>query len=728
MGRADTQRAAIAHMKARQEKAAASAVQSKFASRQSQFVRMAEERAVMETSAPSTNHFESRPQPPQRAARRQSRYALNDASEQPLLDQQLGALLGSRVTPDAADGEEPSAKRGRRERLEDVMGQSKATKRENQMRLVEHDKLTLQLDEEFDGSVSQLLVKRSRADEEREAFLKLGTEETKEALKKYEEQRGVTAGAKGRIFSLGDDGTIARVDNSNAPEQPKPNSKTENIITERKKERAVVEKHDEERAAAEVDDFDKLMNVMHKDTKWAHAAERTKTEEEEQRETLAARLTQLDRSAVEHVVSDAPDLSRAEWVRQGGDAVQRMDEEEDHAEQGVAATDAFKKNSRVVDALRGLESCFDEPQSLCKKSLSEHVLELYDACRGSPKHAIELFRLLLSETQRRIVRQEIPSAYMLFMLYAASVIFPLTDRRHDVVTPLTILLCTAISSCRLTSLCNVGLGLWYCSILLDILSATKRFSSEPLVLLYNVLSLQLPVDVTPPSSMCPLLVRESALLHPVPNDATPKPLSLLSFCAQACRGAPSIADLLNAAYSLTTHWLATYQHLPAFDLLAEPLSALLSQLPPVDHAQLRKAHLDCATQLEAAMLACRAGRTPLAMRTFRPRPLRMYEPLLIDPTSSEVQATKELKKQFREDRKRTVRHVQAEAEVERRDRERAADDESARREANYRVLMGELQQQQHIMKTADSFRMKAKQKKRKSISGEPDRGDDNAEE
>ena len=112
-------------------------------------------------------------------------------------------------------------------------------------------------------------------------------------------------------------------------------------------------------------------------------------------------------------------------------------------------------------------------------------------------------------------------------------------------------------------------------------------------------------------------------------------------------------------------------------------------------------------------------RAPLAMRTFRPRPLRQYEPLLMDDTEDELKERRTMKKELREGRKRIIRGVQASAAVERRETERARRTEDEHRAGKYKTLMAELQSQQQIMSTVDKFKAKAKSKKRKGISGMP---------
>jgi hypothetical protein len=140
--------------------------------------------------------------------------------------------------------------------------------------------------------------------------------------------------------------------------------------------------------------------------------------------------------------------------------------------------------------------------------------------------------------------------------------------------------------------------------------------------------------------------------------------------------------------------------------------------------KLLREHNRIVEEVRAALERVVQTRAPLAMRTFRPRPLRQYEPMLIDDASDEMKQRRVMKQELRENTKRVVRSVQAEALVRRREREREDAAESAIRSEKYRSVMAELQQQQQIMKTVDSHRAKAKSKKKKSISGAPTGNDE----
>uniref|UniRef100_A0A146LHW7 Uncharacterized protein n=1 Tax=Lygus hesperus TaxID=30085 RepID=A0A146LHW7_LYGHE len=108
------------------------------------------------------------------------------------------------------------------------------------------------------------------------------------------------------------------------------------------------------------------------------------------------------------------------------------------------------------------------------------------------------------------------------------------------------------------------------------------------------------------------------------------------------------------------------------------------------------------------------------MRRFRPRPLRQFDPLLAEREANAVKnEIRTLKHAVREDKKRVMRHVTAEATVQRRAQEKTASLIETQRHKQYNQLMGQLQAQQHTMKTVDTAMSKAKHKPLKGLSGAP---------
>jgi hypothetical protein len=262
-----------------------------------------------------------------------------------------------------------------------------------------------------------------------------------------------------------------------------------------------------------------------------------------------------------------------------------------------------------------------------------------------------------------------------------------------------------------------------------------RFCGEPAVIALNVIGTLLPHSALAPKGRhqrvgvaFPLLDRASApVLAGAGLEASPKPLSVAAMFSNG--DGATAADVLTAAYSLV-HMICGAQLLDSASL-PSVLGEFLTLAEAITEAKcfanapkLLREHNRIVEEVRAALERVVQTRAPLAMRTFRPRPLRQYEPMLIDDASDEMKQRRVMKQELRENTKRVVRSVQAEALVRRREREREDAAETAIRSEKYRSVMAELQQQQQIMKTVDSHRAKAKSKKKKSISGAPTGNDE----
>lgn len=133
---------------------------------------------------------------------------------------------------------------------------------------------------------------------------------------------------------------------------------------------------------------------------------------------------------------------------------------------------------------------------------------------------------------------------------------------------------------------------------------------------------------------------------------------------------------------------------------------------------LRSLHQRVRTRLAELSEEQQKKRTPLAMRTFRPRPLRQFDPLLEEREEIAVKSEiRELKKTVREDRKRVLRHVQAEATVTKRKREAVQAVHEQEKQKAYNRVLGQLQAQQHVMNTVDAAMERGRKKVKKGISG-----------
>ncbi|KAG5488212.1 hypothetical protein LSCM4_08192 [Leishmania orientalis] len=751
---------------------------------------------------------------------------------------------GSGVASYAAGGREeessaaPPAKVTRAERFREMVSNSKDHRAQLQRERANRDAATAQLDAEI-NSLLHLLPRRNKLVEDQEAFAHSGTPEVRLLLDSY--RRGHQA----KCLTLKSSGafevrTLAEAARSTATRSA-PSEKTADPTAQDavpsfldaadrallSRIRAGTARSSEEgdhkaiaTAAARVgapsvtrqatadaaeacamtsaggggrlascDDFDAMMHSFQMDPRRAHAVDRTLTEEEEAAKAAQQALLKEDRQQVPSLhlqERDQTQLTRGEWVAQGGDVAFHMDDEAEDVRAGddnVDIPSSFEGDSELGDddddAAAVAESGLDEEEgdaavervggsatidrlfeqlervavsaaeSAVPRSQRLHAL-LVQLHRYAVHHAVEVtkaFRLVLVEAERSFLRGTRRGGMrqsLLVYLYAISKIFPASDYRHAVMTPFLLFLCSSLMQMKLDSLAAVHSCLVFATLLLHCLKAgSGRFCAEVVVAALNVLALQLP----------------RAALEPARYQGTVLPIPLLERTEQALlvssvsAGSPSGSDdttaqrppyqlglfdtvhsperLLLCAYRLLEEMCDMHRNTPAFPVMcAQPFLALDALLlRPLSSAAVpawtpsaavRLAHEALAVKVRDMARHVEEHRTPLAMRTFRPRPLRQFDPLLAEREENAVKNEVRLvKRDIREDKKRLMRHLTAEATVQRRAQEKRQAVDEAQREKRYHNVMNQLQQQQHSMNMVESLKSRAKSKLRKGLSGAP---------
>ncbi len=605
-----------------------------------------------------------------------------------------------RNTGSSAPKEVSEAKLEKAERFKDVIETRREEKAAHFQRREEMAKVTSAIDEEFQ-QISHLIKQRTKADLDREAFLNpLNSEVTQlwEAAK---------AKRTARTFVL-DGGDIQPADDGEGVLSEESRRLLEKLRAEGPAE--TVTKPSAPNAAAsvpkkELDSFDKLMFNMRSQAQ-PHA--KARVEVATQQNEAGEQLESLRKALPEHVVAETGDLSRAEWVERGGDQAFDMHEEldEEEEEEGADGEGAGKPyTARFYSQLEALEKLLSRGESL-----DDMVIPFWTLTTSSPRTSTEFFRSVLMEIEATNDQTVLARCLYYIMLK----IFPSSDFRHPVLSPLRLHLASRLSRGNLETTESTLSGFVCAALLLQTLAGERRYCSEVMIFALNVLLMTVPQEKASAATVRSIVVlpRHAAALWGQGTHSADQPLSYF-------RSDASPVALVRGAYELLKQYVGLYQSNPSFPVLAQSIREVLQIVvpPPKCH----DLHLELVQIIERHSVHPRG---PLAMRRFRPRPLRQFEPLLVE--SDEAKTTRNLKKELTEDKKRIIRHLQAEATVGRRKREREEEEEDKRRTGNLKKLMGELQAQQHIMKTVDVHRAKAKMKKKKSISGDPKAGDKEA--
>ncbi|KAG8344642.1 putative Nop14 like family [Trypanosoma vivax] len=461
-------------------------------------------------------------------------------------------------------------------------------------------------------------------------------------------------------------------------------------------------------------------------------------------------------SAYDSVVSGEDHLSDEEEAEDDADALSLV--------ATTGGTGALEKLLSSMEALARDANPARAARVERNQAYHQLLLSLYRYSQSHVLHAAQTFRALLVEAQRSLVRHGGIDKVTLLLLHATSRIFPMTDYRHAVTTPFFVLLCSLLLQMRLKTVDHVRDYAVVAGLLCDCMLAGGKFCAEAIVAPLNIIALQVPHVLWEP-------VRLQGLKVPIPlvgrGDVDVALLQTGSCCSSDAGGQPargqeaeavddeeaplcgtlailetgvSPVGIVRYAYRLLSEQADAFRNSPAFEYcLFDPFMALHRNLSSAraSGGEAAVSWQPCAAVLRDhdALLAkvsqyvaeARANRTPLAMRSFRPRPIRQFDPLLQyrsedgEGISASNAALKNevriMKRELREDRKRVVRHLQAEANVERRVRERATAEVEAQRDQKYRELMGSLQAQQHVMNTVDGLLAKARSKKSRPISG-----------
>ena len=345
------------------------------------------------------------------------------------------------------------------------------------------------------------------------------------------------------------------------------------------------------------------------------------------------------------------------------------------------------------------------------------------------------------------------SPFSLLVPAVLTKIFPPSDFRHPVMTPLSLYLSSALMQTPLRTLRDVSAGLFRAALLIDMSKDTHRYNGEVLSFLTNVLALQGASEAATPAAAAGndyyAFLKKEGRSNPLLSECIPElpcadramlasgagsdePPSKkkrkraeaadasqappLDFAASFCTADQTVADspavrrqLAAAAYRLLVRAVACFgvceegtEHLqPALAPVLETLDAVAPALHPalsVLDAQLRAA-------LGKALEASVSGRFPLRLQAHRPIPLPLYEPKVTDFEEGEEDERRALKAQFRAEKKAAIRSLRQDAQFLNAAKEKERAYEMGKREDILNSMTAELQGQRKMIKQSDVARV-----------------------
>lgn len=252
-----------------------------------------------------------------------------------------------------------------------------------------------------------------------------------------------------------------------------------------------------------------------------------------------------------------------------------------------------------------------------------------------------------------------PTLAELLLFKALIQIFPVSDLRHSVLSPMETLLSESLARNALATPTDVSSALVTCALLLQMTKDKQRFTPEIVVVLKKLLRC-LAVDGAGH------WLREELLAWVHTANADKSELPKLALTAASSVSAPAA---LRSALGVMDQLSAQYAFLPSFDELVYPLYLLLHELAKsVFGGQQKQVNATIAT-LHVQLANCWRQRAPLRLQTFGPSVLPTFTPkfdanysIRKDKTMDREKAkTKQLTRQVKRARKNAARELRRDA-------------------------------------------------------------------
>ncbi|CAI5737604.1 unnamed protein product [Hyaloperonospora brassicae] len=272
-----------------------------------------------------------------------------------------------------------------------------------------------------------------------------------------------------------------------------------------------------------------------------------------------------------------------------------------------------------------------------KHDLDSLATTMYTLAQQMGDSAGVVVRQVLAQLHKRLHKRTStcawPSLAELLLLKALTRIFPTSDLRHNVTSPIETLLGESLARGAVPSPHEAVQALFAASLSLDMTRAKERFVPELVTFLTRLLRaiVVAPASDDPHERHPSHWLRRDVLEHPTASTATRLSLATASSTSASASGGRVLTSLLK----LLELSSAQYAHLPSFDELFYPLylllHALAQQLDSVWPARGRDTSLSSTLHevieaLHARLAHCWARRRPLCLQQFAPRVLPTFAP------------------------------------------------------------------------------------------------------
>ncbi|MED6180212.1 hypothetical protein PIB30_117155 [Stylosanthes scabra] len=351
------------------------------------------------------------------------------------------------------------------------------------------------------------------------------------------------------------------------------------------------------------------------------------------------------------------------------------------------------------------------------KPLIEMSMEIPYFAAICARRRIESIRKQFVESIKNPESSSWPSTKTLFLLRLWSTIFPCSDFRHPVMTPVILLMCEYLMRCPIVSGRDIAIGSFLCSMLLSVFRQSRKFCPEAIIFLQAALIAAAESNISHADSQAYQLMELKALkpvlcIRDTVNEIGPMnffqimdmPEDSSIYSSDSFR-----ASVLVAVVETLQGYIKVYEGLSSFPEIFAPILRILFEIVEQKNMPnaLRDKIKDVTELIKANIDKHHTLRRPLQMRKQKPVAIKLLNPKFeenyvkgrdYDPDRERAEMRK-LKRQLKREAKGAARELRKDNYflLEVKDKERSLLEKE--RTEKYGRAKAFLQEQEHAFKS-----------------------------